>query len=94
MSLLVIKGHVKDGLELAREYGLPHELREFISTHHGTTLVEYFYHAASQRKEEADRALDEVEFRYGGPKPRSKAERRAQAQPSLFDLPSDKGGAK
>ena len=72
MSLLVIKGHVKDGLELAREYGLPQELHEFIATHHGTTLVEYFYHAASQRKDEADRALDEVEFRYGGPKPRSK----------------------
>jgi adenine-specific DNA-methyltransferase len=37
---------------------------------------------------------EEPEAPSGGPKPRSKAERRAQAQPSLFDLPSDKGGAK
>ncbi len=73
MSLLVITGHVKDGLELAREYGLPQVLHEFITTHHGTTLVQYFYHAAAeQRKENADRAPDETEFRYPGPKPRSK----------------------
>ncbi len=72
MSLLVIKGHVKDGLELARRYGLPRELHEFITTHHGTTLVEYFYHAAAeQRKLDAKPAPDEVEFRYPGPKPRS-----------------------
>ena len=73
MSLLIIIGHVKDGLELAREYGLPAVLHEFIATHHGTTLVEYFYHAATQqRKGHTDRAPDEVEFRYAGPRPASK----------------------
>ncbi len=73
MSLLVITGHVKDGLEMAREYGLPPVLHEFIATHHGTTLVEYFYHAAAeQRKSDTERAPDEVEFRYPGPKPRSR----------------------
>jgi len=73
MSLLVIKGHVKDGLDLARRYGLPRELHEFITSHHGTTLVEYFYNAAvEQRKLDAEPAPDEVEFRYPGPKPRSK----------------------
>ena len=73
MSLLIIIGHVKDGLELVREYGLPSSLREFIASHHGTTLVQYFYHAATeQRKADVDRAPDEVEFRYPGPKPRSK----------------------
>lgn len=73
MSLLIIIGHVKDGLELARHYGLPAVLREFISSHHGTTLVQYFYHAATeQRKADVERAPDEVEFRYPGPKPRSK----------------------
>ena len=73
MSLLIIIGHVKDGIELAREYGLPRALHEFIATHHGTTLVQYFYHiAAEQRKSDADRAPDEVEFRYPGPKPQSK----------------------
>jgi hypothetical protein len=73
MSLLIIIGHVKDGLELARQYGLPAVLREFIASHHGTTLVQYFYHAATeQRKADMDRAPDEVQFRYPGPKPRSK----------------------
>jgi len=73
MSLLIIIGHVKDGLELAREYGLPKVLYEFITSHHGTTLVQYFYHAAAeQRREAADRAPDEAEFRYHGPKPKSK----------------------
>lgn len=73
MSLLIIIGHVKDGLEMAREYGLPEVLREFITSHHGTTLVQFFYHAATeQRKADADRAPDEVEFRYPGPKPRSR----------------------
>ena len=73
MSLLVIKGHVKDGLEMAREYGLPKILWEFIATHHGTTLVEYFYHSASvQRESSGQSAPDEVEFRYPGPKPRMK----------------------
>lgn len=73
MSLLIIIGHVKDGLELAREFGLPRVLHEAIAAHHGTTLVQYFYQAAAeQRKSEADRAPDEVEFRYPGPKPRTK----------------------
>jgi cyclic-di-AMP phosphodiesterase PgpH len=73
MSLLIIIGHVKDGLELAREYGLPKVLHEFIVTHHGTTLVQYFYHAATeQRRGESERPPEEVEFRYPGPKPRLK----------------------
>ena len=73
MSLLIIIGHVKDGIELAREYSLPRVLHEFIATHHGTTLVQYFYHAAAeQRKSDTDRAPDEVEYRYPGPKPRSR----------------------
>jgi membrane-associated HD superfamily phosphohydrolase len=48
-------------------------LREFIATHHGTTLVQYFYDVASrQRKDDTDRGPDEVEYRYPGPKPSSK----------------------
>ncbi len=70
MSLLIIIAHVKDGLEMAREYALPQVLHEFIATHHGTTLVQYFYHAATeQRKGEKDRPPEESEFRYAGPKP-------------------------
>jgi len=71
MSLLVIIGHVKDGIELAREYRVPRDIIHFIESHHGTTLVEYFYHAARQRAEEAGdkETPQEVEFRYPGPKP-------------------------
>jgi hypothetical protein len=73
MSLLVIIGHVKDGLEMARQYNLPRQLREFIATHHGTTLVQYFYHTARE-KAQAENATepDENQFRYPGPRPRSK----------------------
>jgi len=73
MSLLIIVGHVKDGIEMAREYGLPPVLRHFIESHHGTTLVEYFYHAAKKKHEEQDTpAPADFEFRYPGPKPHTK----------------------
>jgi putative nucleotidyltransferase with HDIG domain len=76
MSLLVLVGHVKDGIELAREYGLPRTLQHFIESHHGTTLVEYFYHAAREQAEADDRGevreVEEIEFRYPGPKPQTK----------------------
>lgn len=74
MSLLVIVGHVKDGLELAREYGLPRSLHHYVESHHGTTLVEYFFDQA-RRQADQDNAGDgpqEIEYRYPGPKPRSK----------------------
>lgn len=73
MSMLIIVGHVRDGLELARQYGLPRALRRFIGEHHGTTLVEYFYHEAANRQvAEGKREPAEAEFRYPGPKPQSK----------------------
>ena len=74
MSLLVIIGHVKDGIELAREFRIPREIIHFIESHHGTTLVEYFYHAARQRaEEEGDKQTpQEVEFRYPGPRPQTR----------------------
>ena len=74
MSLLVIMGHVKDGMELAREYGLPKSLHHYIESHHGTTLVTYFYHKAQQAAEAegSGEAPSEVTYRYPGPKPRTK----------------------
>jgi len=85
MSLLIIIGHVKDGLEMAREYKLPQPIRHMLESHHGTTLVEYFYHAAkTQAQAEAEQVqksakgsvksgpVDEFQFRYPGPKPQTK----------------------
>ena len=73
MSTLIIIGHVKDGLELAEENNLPDPLVNFIEQHHGTTLVEYFYHEAT-RKADVDHRTDasESNFRYPGPKPQSR----------------------
>ena len=77
MSHLIIVGHVKDGIEMAKEYGLPTVLRQFIETHHGTTLIEPFYNEAKKLKSKKSKgkATDvpaESEFRYPGPKPRTK----------------------
>jgi len=79
MSHLIIVGHVKDGLELAREYRLPPVVRSFIAEHHGTTVVEYFFRAALQRQAretlvggESDNRVTDTEFRYPGPKPQSR----------------------
>lgn len=74
MSLLVIVGHVKDGMEIAREYGLPRSLHHYIEAHHGTTLVEYFYDQARKQADE-DNSRDaptEIEYRYPGPRPRTR----------------------
>jgi putative nucleotidyltransferase with HDIG domain len=75
MSTLVIIAHVKDGVDLARQNGLPESIIDFIQQHHGTTLVEYFYRQANQKKVQEDPeggALDESSFRYPGPKPQTK----------------------
>ncbi|CAN5697906.1 hypothetical protein BH11PLA1_BH11PLA1_03590 [soil metagenome] len=53
MSLLVIVGHVKDGVELARSNHAPEAVIHFIESHHGTTLVEYFYQRARKQAEAA-----------------------------------------
>lgn len=73
VSLLIILGHVKDGIELAKEYNLPSVLWPVIQQHHGTTLIEYFYHEACKQRDPASTApmVSDVQYRYPGPKPRS-----------------------
>lgn len=68
LSYLIITAHVRDGVELLQEYGLPAELVRFVQEHHGTTVLSYFY----KRALEATPSLDELNFRYPGPKPRSR----------------------
>lgn len=72
MSLLIIIAHVKDGIEMAKEYNLPASLHPFIAEHHGTTLVEYFYHAANKERKAEDPEVADSQFRYPGPKPQSR----------------------
>ena len=74
LSLLIIVGHVKDGVELAREYNLPTSIVPFIQQHHGTTVVEYFYRRACSQQEQRDptTSISESHYRYPGPRPRTK----------------------
>jgi len=72
MSALVIKAHVSTGVKMAREHNLPESVIDFIQTHHGTSLIKFFYEKA---KEMADTSKDEIReenFRYDGPLPRTK----------------------
>ena len=72
MSTLVIKNHVKEGVELARKLRLPRPLREIIEQHHGNSLVRFFYAKAKQIYEPMDQPVGEESFRYPGPPPQSK----------------------
>jgi hypothetical protein len=71
MSALIIASHVKEGLEMGKEYDLPARVLKFIPTHHGTTRIEYFYRRALEQADNESNVL-ESEFRYPGPKPDSK----------------------
>ncbi|MCX7796149.1 MAG: HDIG domain-containing protein [bacterium] len=69
LSRLIILQHVDDGVMLAKQYRIPEQIIDFIREHHGTSLVSYFYHKAL--KENPDNVREE-DYRYKGPKPRSK----------------------
>lgn len=70
LSKMVITAHPKDGVDLAREYGLPAVITDFILQHHGEGIAKYFYNQAIQ--EEGAENVKEEQFRYSGPKPNSK----------------------
>ena len=72
MSARIIRNHVNDGLQLAKENGLPKIVSDFIPMHHGTTRVEYFYRQALEEVGGDKSKIDESQFRYPGPKPDTK----------------------
>ena len=67
-SSKVIIDHVINGIEIAKKNNLPDRVIDFIRTHHGTSLVYYFY----SKEKEMDEDLDKEVFRYPGPRPFSK----------------------
>ena len=71
LSALVIRSHIKDGMDLAREYKLPPLVCELMIQHHGTSLVRYFYSQAAGNAPNSATALEQ-QFRYEGTKPQSK----------------------
>jgi cyclic-di-AMP phosphodiesterase PgpH len=68
ISALIIRKHVTEGLEMARQYGLEGEIVEGIATHHGTRLISFFYKRAQAQAAEGER-IEESDYRYPGPKP-------------------------
>jgi hypothetical protein len=68
-SAAIVREHVIEGEKMARDAGVPDVVARFIPEHHGTQLIGFFYERA---KEESEEELNPEEFRYPGPKPRSK----------------------
>ncbi|WP_445732891.1 HD family phosphohydrolase [Mariniflexile sp.] len=67
-SARIITSHVIDGIEIAKKNNLPDRVIDFIRTHHGTSVVYYFY---MQEKKDFNE-VDKIDFSYPGPKPFSK----------------------
>ena len=65
----IIRGHVKEGLNLAREYRLCSFVREAIATHHGDDLISFFYHRALEQSHGESLPVLESQFRYDGEPP-------------------------
>lgn len=70
-SASTIRSHVSEGMRLAAEYKLPQRIIDFIPMHHGTTLIKHFYAKALEEADDKNTVKQE-DFRYPGPKPRSK----------------------
>ena len=67
-SAEIIIGHVIQGIEIARKYNIPDRVIDFIRTHHGTSMVYFFY----MKEKEMNEKVSPMDFRYPGPIPFSK----------------------
>ncbi len=75
MSALIIRSHVKDGIELAKQHKLPQAIVDMVPQHHGTSLIKYFYDKARKEAKELDEdapPVDKSLYSYPGPKPQTK----------------------
>jgi len=68
LSAVAIIAHVREGVLLANEFRLPKKVKQFITEHHGTTCVNYFYKKALAQGENVERS----QFCYPGPRPQSR----------------------
>lgn len=97
MSALVIKNHVSAGVKMAEEAGLPNVIIDFIRTHHGTSIIKFFFDKAKKSAEKGTEVREE-DFKYDGPLPNTKetgillladsieAASRAMSEPSYQKL--------
>jgi putative nucleotidyltransferase with HDIG domain len=75
MSALIIRSHVKDGIELARKQRVPQVIEDMIPQHHGTSVIEYFYDKACAEAEALGQDVSTVDislYSYPGPKPQTR----------------------
>lgn len=70
LSSFVVVSHVGDGVKLAKTHKLPAAIIDFIKTHHGDSLTQYFYHKAKESGK--NNSTSETDYRYSGPKPRTR----------------------
>lgn len=68
LSTMIIKKHTRDGVEIGKKYKIPKEIRNIMLEHQGTTLLAYFYNKAKS----IDSSIKIEDFRYSGPRPKSK----------------------
>lgn len=71
MSALIVSSHVKEGMEMGTEAGLPKSIVDMIPQHHGTRPIGFFYEKAKAQKAE-NVTIDEADFHYPGPKPQTR----------------------
>ncbi|MEP1151303.1 MAG: HDIG domain-containing metalloprotein [Balneola sp.] len=71
MSAMIIKAHVSEGVKMAEEHGLPKTIINFIESHHGTSVIRYFYEKAKEDNNLKE-MLNEEQFSYEGPLPSTK----------------------
>ncbi|CAG7619984.1 HD family phosphohydrolase [Paenibacillus allorhizosphaerae] len=73
LSKSIIVAHARDGVEMLKEYNIPKPIRDIAEQHHGTTLLQYFYHKAKKQAEEkGEKPPEESEYRYPGPNAQTK----------------------
>ena len=71
MSAMIIKRHVTDGIDIAKRHRLGEQILAGIAEHHGTTLIQYFYHKAKDQEDESN-PVQESDYRYPGRKPQTR----------------------
>lgn len=71
-SVKIITGHVEQGTSLANEYNIPSLVAAGIREHHGSSIIQYFYHKALENAKETGEEVKVEDYSYKGPKPQSK----------------------
>lgn len=72
MSSIILIGHIKEGVELAKQHKLPQSIIDILQQHHGTSVQTYFYEKAKEQHDRSSPQISEEDFRYPGPKPQTR----------------------